>query len=268
MNKQPKMNVLLAKTDHLASSFKNTIVDYVKFFKANQGAFIGDRKTYTPKEGTIDIPNERKNTMVVTTVTEKLNYLVENSKDYIDALFAMEATNASGRARAELVIDGESLGNYSALELLRLKSILENGSTEEMYKQIPVRNDNEIWRSSTHEFYEGRDIYETELQTGVRKSTLKEDYILPDPNIAHLADSSRYQPQVATRDTTIELGDYTFQRFSGEMSHTQRAKILQRRTRLLNAVITALKEANDVESISSQMTSDKLFSYLHEGKIQ
>jgi hypothetical protein len=266
MTKITKMNALLAKTDYLAKTFKAIQVDYIRFFKGSQGSFLGERKTYVPKEGTIDIPSERKHVKVATTVNEKLEYLSENSKEYIDALFAMEATNASGNAKAQLLVDGVDFGTYSSLELLRLKSILDHGDFEGMYANIPVRSDSEIWVPTTNEEYEGRDIYETERQEGTKKSTQKESYILPDPNITNMSDASRYTPQIATKDTTIELGDYTFQKFSGEMSHTQRARILQRRSKLLNAVIGALKEANDVEAMESDMTAQKLFSYLHEGK--
>ena len=62
------------------------------------------------------------------------------------------------------------------------------------------------------------------------------------------------------------MGDYTFQKFSGEMSHRERAEILKRRTKLLSAVIESLKTANDVEATSSAMTSKRLFGYLHNGK--
>lgn len=64
-----KLNVLLAKTDHLASVFKKGLEDYVKFFKTSQGAFKGEKKTYEPKPGTIDLVNERSNKLVVTTLT-------------------------------------------------------------------------------------------------------------------------------------------------------------------------------------------------------
>ena len=50
-------------------------------------------------------------------------------------------------------------------------------------------------------------------------------------------------------------------------SHRERAELLRRRTKLLTAVIEALKEANDVEAIESNMTAEKLFGYLHKGVI-
>lgn len=259
-----KLNVLLAMTDHLASVFKKGLEDYVKFFKTSQGAFKGERKTYEPRQGAIDLPNERLNKLVVTTVEEKLRYLEDVSKDYIDALFSQEKTNASGIAFATLTVDDIIFGQFTSMELLRLKSLLEGGTFKEVYENIPVRNDDENWIKSENETYEGRTIWESAKRVGVNKSIIKESYILSDPNIDK-AEGGRYIPQIASKDTIVELGDYTYQRFSGEESHTVRAAILNRRSKLLTAVIAALKTANDVESIASEMTSQKLFNYLHRG---
>jgi hypothetical protein len=261
-----KLNVLLAKTDHLASAFKKGLEEYVKFFKGSQGAFKGERKTYEPRPGTIDLPNERLNKLVVTTVAEKLQYFQDTSKDYIDALFSQEKTNASGQAKAVLVVDNITFGEFTSMELLRLKSLLEGGTFREMYETMPVRNDDETWAKTTAEMYSGREIFESNQRSGVQKSVMKEAYILPDPNIGKV-EGAKYTPQIASKDTVIELGDYTYQRFSGEMSHMDRANILLRRSKLLTATIEALKISNEAETIPSEMTSTKLFNYLHTGKL-
>lgn len=260
-----KLNVLLALTDHLAGSFKKGLEEYIKFFKSHQGAFKGERKTYVPKPGTIDVPSNRGNTIVVTTVKEKLDYLMKSSKEYIDALFSQEKTNASGVCNAELIVDGQSFGLLTSLELLRLKSLLETGAFKEMYESIPTRSDSESWSKSSDSEYVNRNIFEGPLSSGVQKSTLKESYILPDPNIGK-TDSANYTPQIAVKDTVFELGDYTYQKFSGEMSHVERAGILERRHKLLTAVIAALKVANEANSIPSELTAEKIFNYLHNEK--
>jgi len=258
-----KLNTLLAKTDLLAASFRAMISDYVSYFRSNQGDFKGERKTYEPRPGTIDVPGDRGEKRIVTTVDEKLTWLLQGSHDYIDSLFALEATNACGIARAELVVDTISWGTFSSLELLRLKSLVENGDFEKMYTNIPVRSDSEIWNPSSAESYSGRTgVFESPLQTGVKKSTMKESYILNDPNIDKI-DGARYTPQLAQKDTTIELGDYSFQKYSGEWSHRQKAELLRRRQVLLTAITEALKVANDVEAVNSELTADRIFRYLH-----
>lgn len=261
-----KMNALLAKTDHLGSSYKKMVEDYVKFFKAKQSEFRGSKQTYSPKDGTIDMPTERRNEIVVTTVAEKLHWLVETGGEYIDCLFKQEATNATAGKTADLYVGDVFFGKFSALELLRLKSILESGTMEEMYKNIPVRNDDEEWNATAEEQYASREIFESAKVSGVKKTTTKESYILSDPNI-NKDNGAKYVPQVASKDTVVELGDYTTQKFSGEWSHRQRAELLRRRTALLSAVIEALKAANDIPAANSDMTAQKLFGFLHTGKI-
>src|SRR5690606_28059261 len=132
----------------LAPLFKGMIQDYAKFFTKSQGAFLGEKRTYEAREGTIDDPSKRGNVLVQTTVDEKLKWFKENSKEYIDALFAQEATNASGNAKAQLIVDGTEWGEFTSLELLRLKSIVESSSLHSMLEAIPVRSDSEEWSLS------------------------------------------------------------------------------------------------------------------------
>ena len=261
-----KLNVLLAKTDHLQAIFRKLVEDYVKFFKTKQGEFRGERKTYQALPDSVDLPNERKNELVVTTVAEKLDWLVDNSKEYLDALFSQELTNARGLAKSHLTVEGEDWGEFTSLELLRLKSFLENGTLKEMYENLPVRNDDEIWENSTEEMYLNREIYESALLKGDRMTTIKETYILEDPNLSKTTDVKNYTPVTATRDKPTRLGEFTYQRFSGEWSHRQRAELLKRRSTMLTAVIEALKICNEVEVEKSNMTAEKIFSYLHNGK--
>lgn len=262
MKKTNKLNVLLAKTDHLASSFAGMLKDYTKFFKNSQGAFMGEKRTYTPKEGTIDEPGKRKNNLVQTTVAEKFDWFKENSKEYIDSLFAVEATNASGKAKAELEVNGESWGEFTSLELLRLKSLLENNDFKTMLENIPVRSDSLIWTKSENEMYLDRAIYETPIQEGVEKTTETTSYVLEDPNISKLKDASGYTPQIATKKTVMELGDYTHQVFSGASTQREKAEILKKRSLLLTAVIEALKTCNEVEVEQSTLTSKKILDFL------
>lgn len=269
MNKNEKktlLPILLAKVDTTSARFRASLQDYLKFFKDSQGSFKGIKKTYAPRPDTIDEPSERQNKIVVTTVKEKLDWFVENNTEYLQDILNIEATNAAGMAKAELKVGGQSFGELSSLELLRLKGFLESSDFEKMYLNLPVRPDNEIWAKSDNEMYVNREIYETPLQSGVKKSTEKVSYILEDPNIANMKNADAYKPQVAVKTIPIELGDYTIQNFSGETSHRERAEILRRRSELLTAVVIALKEANNVEVVESKFKAGDFFDYLHTGK--
>jgi len=259
-----KLNLLLAKTDSLAPQFKGMIQDFARYFSKSQGAFVGQKRTYEANEGTVDDPTKRGNLLVQTTVGTKLQWFKENAKEYIDSLFAQEATNASGNAKAELFVEGTSWGTFSSLELLRLKSVVENGGLHGMLEALPVRSDSVEWEKSDAEMYKDKEIFQTPLLSGTNITTAKEDRILKDPNVSK--DSPNYTPTVTTITTTVELGDYTMQNFSGEWSQRQRAEVLQRRGKLTTAIIEALKRCNEVEVVESELNSEKIFGYLFEGK--
>lgn len=256
-----KLNQTLAKTQHLAASFKAMIRDYMGFFRNHQGAFKGITKTYTPKEGTVDEPTKRSIILVQTTVTEKLEWFKKSAREYINSLFAQEATNASGTVSTELIVDGKNWGKVSSLELLRLKSILENGDLVSMIENIPVRSDAVIWEPNTADVYLGREIVQTPIDTYTAKTTIKESYVLEDPNIVNIG-GAKYTPQLGQKNTTVELGEGTQQDFSGEWTQRVKAETLAKRTKLLNAVIEALEKCNEAEIVESNITSEKLFGFI------
>ena len=262
-----KINVILALAEQGASVFKALVSDYTSFFTKKQGHFKGIKKTYEAIPGTMDEPSLRGITKIETTVDEKLQWFEEQSCNYLDQKLSIEATNASGTAGAELIVAGKSFGYLSTLELMSLKSLLENRELTSMYSNIPVRSDSEIWNKSENEDYLGRDIYEQALMSGTRKTTLKEQYVLDDPNISKLKDASGYKPQISSRDTTVELGYWSTQNFSGEWTHTKRANLLARKNVLYLAVIEALKKANDVTAVESNIKAKQIFKYLHYGEL-
>jgi len=241
------------------------ISDYSKFFAKSQGAFKGEKRTYQEKEGTLPDPSKIGVTLVVTTVNEKLDYFIESSEKFVDALMTQEKTNATGLAKAELIVEGDVWGEFTSLELLRLKSLLESsdlGNLSQMLQYIPVRSDSEVWKKSENENYKDRAVFETGLHSGVAKTTIKKHYILEDPNLRGKDFPPNYQAAIATKDDILELGDYTKQNFSGEWSHRERATCLRRKEILLTSITEALKVANDVEAVESELTAKKIFGYL------
>lgn len=255
-----KLNVLLAKTDSLAGPFKRMVNDFSAFFHSKQGAFKGERKTYDPKDGTVDEPNRRGNLLIQTTVDEKLVWFNENSKEYIDALFSQEKTNSAGIAKAELIVEGKSWGEFTSLELLRLKSIVDDPKLATMLMNLPTRSDATVWNETKQEMYIGRHIFEGPELKGTNKTTETEDFILKDPNVDKT--SPNYTPVLSKKTTTVTLGEYSIQQFSGEWTQRQKALALKRRSKLVTAVIEALKTCNDVESVPSELNSDKIFGHL------
>ena len=262
-----KLNTLLAMTDALRVSFKNMVANYTKFFINSQGYFLGVKNTYEPKQGMIDDPTKKSFVKVITTVDEKIDYLIKESAETISGIFSVERTNATGPS-AELVVEGKSWGIFTSLELLRLKSLIEGkefGSFEGLLSAIPVRSDAKIWDKTDAEEYVGRAVWESPLQTGVTRTSIKEEYILEDPNLTKM-NSLNYTPKIANRTIPMEIGDYTMQNFSGEWSQRERAYALKRRSDLLVAITQALKEANDCTVVESALTAEQIFGFIFRGE--
>ena len=241
------MTVLLGLRDRGEKVFGNMLDDMFQKFKNKQGLFKGERKTYKPIEGFADEPSKRSFVTVASTVNEQLQWMKEHSKDYFDIIFSIEATNAANIARADLVVDGQVFGNFSTLELLRLKTLLD-GKLKSIISEMPVRREDTIWNLSQDPSYVGRDIYESSLDSGYAKTTIKESYILVDPH----PDTKR-APIVGEKSTQVNIADYTSQSFSGEASIRERAEMTVRYEKLYQAVIAALAAANNVEQVESKL---------------
>lgn len=251
-----KLSVLLGLRDKTEKTFNHMLEDMVGKFKNKQGLFKGERRTYVPIDGFADEPTKRGSTAVSSTVREQLDWFKKYTADPFKITFSVEKTNATG-VMAELIVDKVSWGEFSTLELLRLKSILDS-KLKLMINELPIRKENVIWEVTTDANYSGRDIFQTPLDTGYAQTTLKEDYILPDP--LHSVDTPRL-PMVANKSTKANIGKYTNQEFSGEFTNKQRADLQVKYDKLYTAVIEALETANNVEIQESDL-GDKVLDFL------
>ena len=261
-----KMNTLLAKVEHGSSRFAKMIGDYLAFFKGKQGAFAGIKKTHVPREGYTEDKSCIANTKVITTVGEKLEWFEQQAVPFLKELFAVEATNSKGANTVELVVDGISFGHLTALDLMRLKTLLTKKEWVEMYENIPVRSDAEVWEPCTDSEYEGREIFQTPMLKGVTRTTESEEVILKDPNINPDKLPANYNARTTIKKRVVETGDYTLQNFTGGWTQRQKAELLRRRSQLLAAVVEALKEVNDVVSEKPNLNVETLVNFIHHGK--
>lgn len=249
-----KLSVLLGLRDRVEKSFGNMLDDMFQKFKNKQGLFKGSQKTYQAFDGYADDPTKRGYQNVASTVREQLDWFKENTNDYFNVVFGIERTNSEG-VYAELSVDGTVWGTYSTLELLRLKSILD-GKLRGMLQELPVRNDTTLWSKSTDDNHKNRNIFSSPLDSGNSKTTIKQSYILTDPH----PDQKR-QPIVGETSTQVNIGAYTSQDFSGEVSLRERAELLVKYDKLYKAVIEALENANNIESKHSDLGT-KFLEYM------
>jgi hypothetical protein len=253
-----KLATLLGLRERVEKNFKNMLTDMSNKFNKQQGLFQGDKRTYEALDGFADDATKRGYKHVASTVGEQLDYMQENTTDFFDVVFSIERTNAKGSVEAELVVEGKSWGTFTSLELLRLKTTLDNQLFKNLYENLPTRTLTDNWKRTEADDYVGRDIFETPMDEGFSKTTIKDHYILNDPH----ADKPGRQPLTATRDTQVNVGKYTNQKFSGELSMAQKAEMLKRCDKLYKAVISALENANNVEVQVSDLGT-KVFEYIH-----
>ncbi len=259
------LNQILAITDSQQAQVKGFLTDYINYFKKSQSDFKGEKKTYEPIPGYVDVPQNRYNKRVVTTVDEKMDYLKETLSPILKNMLTLEATNASGSPKAELIVGNDSWGEFTSLELLRLKSFISNGKLVEMIQNIPLRSDAKEWMNSEEEGYEDRKIFQIPTIKFEEKTSEKEEVILSDPNIERAIEAGKdinYSPQTTIKTKQVIIGNGSFREFSGEWSHHSRAHALKKLQTLKEAIIDALQRANKVEVIESKLESDKIFEYL------
>ena len=261
-----KMNTLLAKVDHTSASAAAMVKDYAAFFKTKQGAFRGEKNTYSAVNGYDERPERNTQTYVQTTVHEKLKWFEERYIPYLKELFGIESTNSGDAYRVELVVDGVSFGKLSAIELMRLRNILTSRELNAMYENIPVRSDAKIYEGCKDAEYEGREVFQTPILKSDERTTEKEEVILKDPNIDPQHMPANYRAQVTVKNRTIKIAETTHQEFTGEWTQHQRTELLRRKSDLLNAITVALKEVNEVEAKEANLDVEALIKFIHYGK--
>ena len=257
--KKPQtLNVYLGLRERKEGTARRAIEDNITKFKKNQGIFKGERKTFVAKPDCPDDESKRSHILVESTVMEQLDYMQQTLEDFMNIAFSVERTNATGGVTAHLIVDGDDWGEFTSLELLRLKTFL-NPNLREVYKTIPVRSGKEAWNEAKDEDYADREgIFANEKAFGETRTTHKESYILSDPN----PNADKRPPQVANKTTLVITGDTTSQKFSGEMTKHQRAAIIERYDTLCDAVSAALARANSAPVVKSNL-GEKVFDFLH-----
>lgn len=251
-----KQSVLLGLREKLEKTFGGMLDDFLSKFKNKQGIFQGWNKTYDALEGFADDPTKRSFQKVSGTVAEQLDWFKQYTADYFTTVLSIEKTNSTG-IKADLVVNGTSWGEYSVLELLRLKSILD-GKLKAIIQELPIRDEKVIWNKTTKDYYGKRDVWETPVVEGYSKTTIKRTEIVNDP---HIKDAPNRPPVGVQIDTQVNIGHFTEQKFSGEVTMLERAEILAKYDQLYNGIIEALETCNDVEAQESEL-GKKFLEYI------
>lgn len=251
-----KQSVLLGLREKLEKTFSGMLDDFIGKFKNKQGIFQGWNKTYEALDGYADEPTKRSFQKVSGTVKEQLDWFKQYTVDYFTTVLSIEKTNSTG-IKSELVVNGNSWGEYSVLELLRLKSIMD-GKLKVIIGELPIRDEKVIWNKTKKDYYGSRDVWETPVADGFIKTTLKRTEIVNDQ---HIKDAPNRPPVAVQIETQVNIGRFTEQRFSGEITMLERAEILAKYDQLYIGIIEALENANSIESVESDL-GKKFIEYI------
>jgi hypothetical protein len=243
-----QLHQLLAVEQEKKSTSTTMIEECKKTFKDKQSHFDGETRKYikkVPESG--DLPDEHKE--VVTKVAERLEYTLDFIGDAIDVAIQKEETNASGTAVAELAVDGQPLGTFSATSLLQLETQLK--AIRNLYNSIPTLDPVKRWK-----FNEQNGLYETGVETSYRTEKRPRVIVLHPPTDKHPA-----QTQLINED--LQVGEWEKSYASGRITPLQKSNLLRNIDKLINAVKKARSIANNAE-VSNVKISKKLFDFINK----
>ncbi len=221
----------------------------VLFTKKNEH-LDGIVKVYRPKDDTGDvIPDEIKE--IVTTVADKLKYTVPFISKAIDAQLSKEETNASGLARAELLIDDHSFGELAATSLLALEQHLQR--LLGLYRVIPTLDPAKRWSESDNEGHTFVSDTEVKFRTNKVESF---DVVVQA--------TKEFPAQVVKVTKDVQVGSWETIYKSGRITPLQKSEVLSRIDRLIDAVKTARSKANEAE-VKQIKVGESLLGFINEG---
>ncbi len=242
-----KLHELLAVEQDRKHKGNQAIGEAKNTFTKKDIYFDGMVKRYVSMEEDSElIPDEKK--AIVTTVKGKLETAIETIVKGIDAHISKEETNASEKARAELVVEGQRIGLFSATSLLALESHLNK--IKDLYNNIPTLDS-----AKKFHFDEQDGIYKTEPEVKFR--SVKRPKV-----IVKYEATEKHPAQTELLYLDIQVGKYETVYSSGKLASTQKAQLVKRIEALLEAVKIARSKANHAEVTNIQV-GQQLFDFIH-----
>lgn len=206
----------------------------------------GISRTYKPRED----EGERlppQGTRVQYTVEQALGEISTAGTRYLDVLAAREATDQV--ARADVIVDGQVFIEGAPVTLLLG---LERQLNEELVqaRKLPTLSPEFEWH-----FDEAQGVYATEPAVTTRSKKVPRNHVKAEA-------TDKFPAQVETYMEDIIVGDWTMRQFSGAIPAIRKREILDRLTKLIEAVKQAREEANTTTAVDFPVGS-KVFGYLY-----
>ncbi|GAA3103929.1 hypothetical protein [Streptosporangium carneum] len=239
-----KLNQILAVEKGVKSDTQRKVTDAYHTIQKN-ALLSGISRTYQPIDDEGEhLPAES------TRVQVKADDVVRELGKALTRLFDVTATKdwANTSARADVVVDGETLlSGVPVTYLLFLEKQLTDLHT--FVAKLPTLDPSETWTPDA-----STDSYRTEPVKTTRTKKVLRNHVKAEATDKHPA-----QVDVYTEDVVV--GYWTKVAFSGAMPAARVRTLVERVTKLQDAVKFAREEANGID-VTDQRVGDKVFGYL------
>lgn len=239
-----KLNQVLAIEKGIKQRVYATITELDKI-GTQSNLFNGFSKTYEPKndQGTQQPPQSQK-------VAYRAEDVLDNIRKSLVELFDVTATKDWGNqsARANVEVDGELiLASVPATYLLFLDKQLTDMRTA-------IGRMTELDATTDWKVDETLGLFKTEPSKTHTTAKVQEPLVLYPATDKHPA-----QTQVITKDVIV--GEWTTTKYSGAIPAPKKKALLDRIQKLIDAVKTALEEAN-MTRVDDVKTGNAVLSYI------
>jgi len=232
MPKEAQLHELLAVEGDLKGKCEMVLNEAKVTFAKKPHLFTGELKVYEPFDEKDKNTATTEKTVVDTTVAEKLAYVGKSVINYLDAFVQKEATNQD--AKADVVISGTSiLKDVPATALLGLESKIKK--IRETFEMIPTLAPGLIWVNDDS----GKvGVFRTS-EPSIKFKTKK----VPQHKILYEA-TDKHRAEIEKWDEDTKVGRIETTSYSGMVSPADKAALLERIDKLIQAVKKARQKAN------------------------
>lgn len=226
-----RLNQVLAKERDIKGTATRRVTETHKLCQ-KPSLFDGLIQTYRPAvEGEPEQPPKR--TRVQLTVDETIKQITEEFGAWIDITASKDLANCN--AKADVCIDGSPLlENVPATHLLWLEKRVRE--IRKFVEELPILDSAYDWQQDEHD-----GLFKADGGEVVSTKKVQKALVLHPPTKEHPAQTEKISEDVI-------VGYRRTSRHSGAIPSTRKEVLLRRTDELLQAVVTAREEANQVEA--------------------
>lgn len=235
---------------------KKLLSETTQTFKNKENLFGGKLRTLnmfdTSPEKAVEMKaveaKERTEIKISSTVPDSMNYLGCILADYYDVVYQKEATNQL--AKQDIIIDGVVIiKDVPVTFLLSMENRLKD--LRNVVLEIPTLAPGKFW---TPDGNYGRNVHRTPEEHNLK--TAKDiDFRIAAPA------TDKHPAQVVQTEAVRNIGQYTDVTWSGLITSADKAMLLERTDKMLQAVKRARGRANTQEAINDKV-GDKILGFI------